>query len=160
MLQWTLPRTFAAHICREHSAVNVLLWIFCREHVAVNILPQTFCREHVAVNVLPWTFCRERFVVNICREHLPLTFAVDKCQNICPSSAKSILTVCNLSVCHWVFSQGSTHNNRGTRPRCAPRAQNFPKWVHTKLNFNCWSWCRSILGPPANLLIGSNCQRP
>ena len=34
-------------------------------------------------------------------------------RHICPSSAKSI---CYSSVCHWVFSQGSTssaHNNRG-----------------------------------------------
>ena len=36
-------------------------------------------------------------------------------KNICRSSAKSI---CYFSVCHWVFSQGSTHNNRGARPRC------------------------------------------
>ena len=35
--------------------------------------------------------------------------------NICQSSAKSI---CYFSVCHWVISQGSTHNNRGARPRC------------------------------------------
>ena len=40
----------------------------------------------------------------------------DFVKNIWPSSAKSI---CYFSVCHWVFSQGSIHNNnKGARPRC------------------------------------------
>ena len=40
--------------------------------------------------------------------HVPTSLRHVK--SICPSSAKSI---CYFSVCHWVFSQGSTHNNRG-----------------------------------------------
>ena len=61
------------------------------ERFAVNI-----CLAHFVVNIWPWTFCRWIF----CR---------DECQNICPSSAKSI---CRFSVCHWVFSQGSMANRK------------------------------------------------
>ena len=42
--------------------------------------------------------------------HVPTRWRQVK--NICPSSAKRI---CYFSVCHRVFSQGSTHNNRGAR---------------------------------------------
>ena len=47
--------------------------------------------------------------------HVPTSWRHVK--NICPSSAKSI---CYFSVCHWVFSQGSAHNNRGAPPVWRP----------------------------------------
>ena len=48
--------------------------------------------------------------LKICFTHVPTSWR--HVRDICSSSAKSI---CYFSVCHWIISQGSTHNNRGAR---------------------------------------------